>query len=113
MNHLMKAMLDQKALNFDTVITAKYVVKDNTGRCFHKQDDFKIINVKQHGTEYKLTLRHLIEYQAVTVWAKDVVALDGMTPERYVDIYNINSDGTIKQLGKKRGRKSKILEDAC
>lgn len=112
MNHLMKAMLDQNALTFDTVITAKYIVNDGTGRCLHKQDDFKIINIKQLGSEYKLTLLHLIEYQAVTVWARDVVALDGMKPERYVDIYNINSDGTIKHVGKKRGRKSKILDHA-
>ena len=50
---------------------------------------------------------HLIGKLAITVLANDIVALDGMKPERYVDVYNINPDGSDKSIGKKRGRKPK------
>ena len=108
MNQLMKAMLERKVLTSDTVITANYIVRDCTGRYIHKQDDFMMIDVKQQNNEYKLTLQHLLGAQAVSVWARDIIALDGMKPERFVEVYNINPDGTNKLMGKKRGRKSKI-----
>ena len=107
MNHLMKAMLDHNALNHDTVITANYIVKDSSGRCVLKQDDFMMINVQKQGENYRLKLQQLIGKLAITVLANDIVALDGMKPERYVDVYNINPDGSDKSIGKKRGRKPK------
>lgn len=112
MNHLMKAMLDKKALNSDTVITACHMVKDSTGRWLRRQDDFMMTSVSKHGDEYKLMLRQVIGNAAVCVWARDVVALDGMVPERYVDVYDINPDGSTKRVGKKRGRKPKAVEAA-
>lgn len=109
MNELIRAMLDKNVLSTDTVITANYSVKDGVGRMIIRQDDFTLSEITKSGNEYKLTLKHLIGNAAIIVCAKDVVALDGMKPERYVEVYDINPDGTTKNVGKKRGRKPKSM----
>jgi len=111
MNHLMKAMLERDALGSDTVVTAYHITKDSAGRSQRRHDDFMITGVAKHGEEYRLNLRHLIGNGTTTVWARDVIALDGMAPERYVDVYDINPDGSAKRVGKKRGRKPRISLD--
>ena len=108
MNHLIGAMLDKNVLSPETVVTANYSIRDSVGRIITRQDDFMITEVTKQGDEYKLKLKHIIGNAAIIViWAKDVVALDGMKPERYVDVYDINPDGSTKKVGKKRGRKPK------
>jgi len=109
MNHLVKAMLDKNALNSDTVITAWYQAKGAFGHIIKKQDDFIMTDVQKQGEEYKLTLRQIIGKSTVTIWARDIIAIDGMQPERYVDVYDINPDGSRKKTGKKRGRKPKSI----
>lgn len=107
MNHLIKAMLDKNVLNLDTVVTANYKCTDCLGRTVIQQDDFIIVEITKSGCDYILNLKKMIGAAAVNISACDVVALDGMKPERYVEVYDINPDGTTKKTGKKRGRKPK------
>ena len=107
MNHLIRAMLDKNVLSPETVVTANYSIRDSVGRLINRQDDFIITEVTKQGDEYRLKLKQIIGNAAIIIWAKDVVALDGMKPERYVDVYDINPDGSTKKVGKKRGRKPK------
>jgi len=108
MNHLIKAMIDKNILNFDTVVTANYKSKDCSGKVTTQQDDFVIVRIFESGCDYILNLRKMIGNTAVNISARDVIALDGMKPERYVEVYNINPDGSTKKTGKKRGRKPKL-----
>ena len=108
MNHLIKAMLDKNVLNLDTVVTANYKIKDCSGKTTIQQDDFVIVDIAKSGCDYILKLRKMIGSTALNILACDVVALDGMKPERYVEVYDINPDGTAKIIGKKRGRKPKL-----
>jgi hypothetical protein len=107
MNHLMPSLLDKNGLTDDTVITAYHLSKDTYGKLQRRRDDFLLVDVLQKGNSYQLRLKSLVGLNVVTVNATDVVALDGMEPERFVDIYDINPDGTSKSVGKKRGRKPK------
>lgn len=107
MNHLMPSLIDKHGLTDDTVITAYHMSKDLYGRLQRRCDNFMLVDVLQQGADYRLRLKSLIGSTVVTVNAADVVALDGMEPERFVDIYDINPDGSTKCVGKKRGRKPK------
>ena len=107
MNHLIKSLLEINGLNQDTVITAYHMSKDVHGRMHKRCDQFLMTDVYRLGEDYQLKVRKIIGNTNVTVWAKDIIALDGMDPVRYVDIYDINPDGSAKKVGKKRGRKPK------
>ena len=107
MNHLMESLLDKNGISKDTVITAYHQSRDSYGRVGRRCDQFTMIDVWRLGNEYQLKLKQVTGTEAVTIWARDIVALDGMDPSRYVDIYDINPDGTQKRVGKKRGRKPK------
>lgn len=107
MNHLMPSLIDKNGLTYDTVITAYHMSKDMYGRLQRRCDNFMLVDILQQGADYRLRLKSLIGTDIVTVNATDVVALDGMEPSRFVDIYDINPDGSTKCVGKKRGRKPK------
>lgn len=107
MNHLIPSLLDNSGLTSDTVITAYHISKNMYGKLQRKVDQFTLVNIYSIGDQYQLKLKTLNGSDEVMVRANDVVALDGMEPERFVDIYNINPDGSIKCVGKKRGRKPK------
>ncbi len=107
MNHLMPNLIDKNGLSNDTVITAYHLSKDMYGRLQRRCDNFTLIDVSKQGNAYQLHLKSLVGSIQVTVDANAVVALDGMEPERFVDIYDINPDGSSKSVGKKRGRKPK------
>jgi hypothetical protein len=109
MNQLIDAMLRQKILNDKTVITATYPIKDTTGRITRKQGIFVFMEAIKQGSEYILTLTTLLGGVAMNILASDIVAIDGMKLDRFVDVYNINIDGTAKKVGKKRGRRAKVL----
>jgi hypothetical protein len=109
MNQLIKAMIDKNILSSEIKITANYTTKDSVGRIISKRDEFRLVTVQEQGNNYRFKLKQLRGNTTVFVWANDIIALDGMTPERYVGVYNINPDGTVKNLGKKRGRKPKSL----
>lgn len=107
MNHLVKGLLAKDALNAETVITAQYTIKERTGTFTTKVDQFRMTGLRQQLGEYFLDLAQLIGTISITIKANDVIALDGMDPFRYIDVYDINQDGSAKRVGKKRGRKPK------
>lgn len=108
MNDLIKSLLERNGLSNDTVITAYHMIKDGQGRSHRRCDHFLMAGVTRFGEEYQFRLKNMVGNSMITVWATDIVALDGMDPVRYVDIYDINPDGSAKKIGKKRGRKPKV-----
>lgn len=110
MNDLIKSLLERNGLSRDTVITAYHMIKDAQGRSYRRCDQFVMMDVVRLGEDYQFRLKNIVGNATCTVWAADIVALDGMDPIRYVDIYDINPDGSAKKIGKKRGRKPKALK---
>lgn len=108
MNQLIAAMIAQNILNNKTVITASYSTKDSSGRVVNKQDTFIFITAIKKEDGYSLTLSTLYGNYPINIPANNIIAIDGMKPDRFIDVYDINIDGTPKKVGKKRGRKSKI-----
>lgn len=108
MNHLIRSLLERNAINETTIITASYKNKDNNGRIRQYKDNFYLENLVETQGDWILHVKKVIGQDGLQVRAQDILALDGMTLERYVDVYDINLDGSAKKMGKKRGRKPKI-----
>jgi hypothetical protein len=104
------ALLDKKALDTDTIVTASYHSRDLFGRTFYKTGEFKIyqISITEKIPIFKLKS---IDNTCgiIQANAESITAIDGMDIFRYADIYDILPDGTNKKVGRKRGRKSKNL----
>lgn len=104
MNHLVECLLEKNALNSDTIFTVNH--KEGT---ITRHEQFSMLGIEKFGESYKFRLKKLIGGNTITVWAKEIIALDGMDPARFVDVYDINPDGSTKKVGKKRGRKPKYI----
>ena len=105
MNHLVERLLEKNAINSDTVLTVLF----KTGPS-KREDNFMMLGVEKIGDSYRFRLKQLVGGCVISVWAREIIALDGMDPIRYVDVYDINPDGSNKKIGKKRGRKPKISQ---
>lgn len=107
MNQLISALVDRQAITKDNVITASYTVRDGSGRCLKRIGDFGIVSFEKGEDCISFTLQHIIEKNKIKINEDSILAIDGMDPSRYADVYDINADGTNKKIGKKRGRKPK------
>ena len=108
MNQLISALVDRHVISGDNVITASYTVQDSVGRTLKKVGNFGLINVEKSDENIQFTLQHVLEKKKIKVNDEAIIAIDGMDIRRYADVYDINSDGSNKKIGKKRGRKPKI-----
>ena len=111
MNKLISALIEHQAIGSDNVVTASYTVRDGVGRFVKKVGTFGIVSFEKYGDTINFTLQDVIEKNKIQVDDESILAIDGMDIGRYADVYNLNSDGTSKKLGKKRGRKPKSHSD--
>jgi hypothetical protein len=107
MNHLMQGLLMKEAITNDTVLTVELEFRDSIGRSLKRREDFVMLDCWVDGGQYQLRIKQLIGGRQITIPADSIVALDGMDLGRYIDVYDINPDGSTKRMGKKRGRKPK------
>ena len=108
MKELISALMEKQAITKDNVITASYTVRDGSGRYMKKVGEFGIISFERKDDTINFTLQHIVEKNEVSINDQQVIAIDGMDPSRYADVYDINYDGSDKKIGKKRGRKPKV-----
>lgn len=107
MNQLISALIDRSAIGTDNVVTATYTVRDGSGRSVRRIGDFGVVSFEKEGEHISFTLQHVIDKNRIMVDDENIVAIDGMDPSRYAEVYDLNADGSAKKLGKKRGRKPK------
>lgn len=105
---LVGTLLSRGLIGFDTVVTARIGAKTRIGTMRYAVADYTITKSEQNPESWDLLLRSVIGQLEVRASDGDIVALDGMSVDRYADVYNINSDGTDKKVGRKRGRKPKV-----
>jgi hypothetical protein len=109
MNLLISALYDRSAIGTDNVITASYTLRDGSGKRTKKVGDFGVLSIDRTDSHINFALQHMIDKHRVTVSDDQILAIDGMVPSRYADVYDLNLDGTVKKVGKKRGRKPKNM----
>ena len=110
MNQLITTLLSNGQMSQDTVITAKTVHTTRYGGINHRFEDYLLTNVVNVNEMIVVMLRELNGTRTISASINDITAIDGMSLDRFADVYNINSDGTARQIGRKRGRKPKIQE---
>jgi len=101
MSRLLDMLIDRGIVGNDTVVTLG-------NRSRHQSRDYIVINISNHSGGYHLDLREMDGMAMLAASSGEIVAIDGMAVDRYADVYNINRDGSLKSVGKKRGRKPKI-----
>jgi len=103
MNQLIKELVAENAISSDTIITACHIIKDLNGRFINKSDEFRFINCNKKNV---LTLQRLSDKSVFDIQTKNITLINGMSITRYIDIFNLNFDGSYKKIGKKRGKKT-------
>jgi hypothetical protein len=101
-------LIDIGALAKDSIVTARQGTANRFGVVNYRSGDYVIKDIITTAQGTLLYLRESDGVNELNVMASDVLAIDGMSIERYAEIYNINADGSLRSMGRKRGRKPKI-----
>lgn len=101
MSSLLDMLIDRGIIGNDTVVTLG-------NRTRHQPRDYIVMSISNGQTGYCLDLREMDGIAVLAASSQEIVAIDGMAVDRYADVYNINRDGSMKSIGKKRGRKPKM-----
>jgi hypothetical protein len=104
---LIESLIQIGALHDDAVITARSSTYGKFGIIKTQEIDYNLLDITADDRGVVLNLGSKHDGVHTTASCADVTAIDGMSVERYAELYNINSDGTLKAVGRKRGRKPK------
>jgi hypothetical protein len=107
MTHIIEKLWHINALDGNTVIKARYVSRDHQGIQYVNQSEFYPVAVTRSKDSIYLRLRNRAGLWEISALPQDILTMDGMSPERFVSVFNLNWDGTNHYTGKKRGRKRK------
>lgn len=108
MNPVLTTLIDLGALAKDSIVTARQGTANRFGVILYKSSEYVIKDIVNTAQGQLLSLRENDGTRELSVQVEDVMAIDGMSIERYAEIYNINPDGSLRTMGRKRGRKPKI-----
>jgi hypothetical protein len=108
MSSVLTALIDMGALAKDSIVTARQGIANRFGVVNYQSGDYVIKDIVNTAQGQLLSLRASDGMNELIVMAHDVLAIDGMSIERFAEIYNINADGSLRSMGRKRGRKPKI-----
>jgi len=107
MTHIIETLWRMNALDSSTVVKARYISRDYQGMTYTNLGDFYPVGVKHTGEQIYLQLRNCSGLWEISAQPQDILSMDGMSPDRFASVFNLNWDGTNRYTGKKRGRKRK------
>ena len=108
MNSVLTTLIDMGALAKDSIVTARQGTANRVGVVNYRSSEYVIKDIINTAQGKLLNLCANDSQEELRVQIEDVLAIDGMSVERYAEIYNINADGSLRSMGRKRGRKPKI-----
>lgn len=108
MSHILETLWRNQIIDSKTIFKARFFSKDFQGVSYEKADDFFPTDVVVVSQEVKVNLHGCYADNVIVATASDIISINGMSPERFVNVFNLNWDGSNKYLGKKRGRRRKI-----
>lgn len=106
MSAVIGALIDLGALAKDSLVTARNSTCNRYGTVSYSIDEYVLQEILIDSRT--LQLKQANGPNVIAVALDDITAIDGMSIARYAEIYNINPDGSLKSMGRKRGRKPKI-----
>ncbi len=107
MTSVIERLILSGALVEDTVVTAKILQHSKYGTVTHQYRDMVIDKIDGAVEGYIFLLRDLYTSNEIKISMDSITSIEGMSLDRYAEVYNINSDGSAKTTGRKRGRKPK------
>ena len=105
MSTVIQTLITSGVLIQDTVVTAKISNQSKYGMVTFQYRDMVIDKI--NDTCDMLLLKDPYSSATITLSINDITGIEGMTLDRYAEVYNINADGSNKNTGRKRGRKPK------
>lgn len=107
MTAVIDTLISAGVLVEDTVVTAKIPQHSKYGTVTHHFKDMVIDKINNAVDGYMLLLRDPYTSAAITISVDLITSIEGMSLDRYAEVYNINADGSNRSIGRKRGRKPK------
>lgn len=107
---LVQKLIEKGAIRARTEMEAHYNGVDISGaRLARVRGNFIVIAAKAIGDKIAFDGVSTDDGAKQNFLAEDIIAIDGMDPERFANIYGMNEFGEILRQGKRRGRKSKAV----
>jgi len=106
MTDLIATLIDLGALAKDSMVTARKGTQNKYGAMIYTMDEYVLQDIAHQDDT--LRLKQANGSAVISAHLHDITAIDGMSLDRYAEIYNVNPDGSLKSMGRKRGRKPKI-----
>lgn len=105
---LAKALFDRNLFTNDMEITATYIVSTlGKVKDIPTTGNFFIQTANTGPNDIQFLALSTRDGSKILLNAEDVTAIDGMSPERFAEVYDIKADGSSKPPAKRRGRKPK------
>ena len=99
---LLQTLIERKIVGPYTEVDVAVPIVGLGGECLDRQVRSYVIMI---GAD-------IVHGKRRTIRGQDIVAIDGMEPDRVADTYDLREDGSPKKLGKRRGRKPKHVKAA-
>lgn len=74
------------------------------------KEDVSLSYIRRSNTHIEFYCVSTIDGRKMHVMPHQILFIDGMDPQKLASVYGLKKDGSPKELGKKRGRKPKLLQ---
>jgi hypothetical protein len=110
---LAEIFIQKGIIKYNTNVSANYVTEQFGGVLkLEAFTDFSVIRaIKMEDGSIMFDLKQVDDNTRHRVPASAIQRIEGMDPVRIASVYNLKVDGTEKTVGRKRGRKPRIIKD--
>lgn len=111
---LLQTLIERKIVGPYTEVDVAVPIVGLGGECLDRQVRSYVVmdTPRLEGSTWVMIGADTVHGKRRTIRGHDIVAIDGMEPERVADTYDLCEDGSPKKLGKRRGRKPKHVKAA-
>lgn len=106
-DNLAETLVNKGIINTNTKLETRYIGKGLDGTfSVPSVGTFTVTKIEKRKQLMVFTLTRTDGFETM-VPADNILRIDGMDPVRLAKVYNLNEDGSLGKVGKKRGRKAK------
>jgi hypothetical protein len=114
MHDLLAEIFIQKGIiKYNTKVSANYITEQFGGVLkLEAFTDFSVVRaIKMEDGSIVFDLKQVNDNTRHRVPTSAIQKIEGMDPARIASVYNLKADGTEKTVGRKRGRKPRIIQE--
>lgn len=107
---VVKKLIEKGAIKRETEVEAHYKGRDLSGCPLSRSRGiFLVLGARLMEDQVTFDTIDTRWGQRQQIHSNDIIAIDGMEPERFANIFGFTEDGDVLKQGKRRGRKPKAL----